>query len=310
VLADVHLHSRDYLAKSIEEFEAILKTNPNHAASLRGLGYAYLQQHDFEKAGEYFRRSAQADSKDPRVHYYSALLMNEQGAFTRDPDKIAVMKKELETSIALDPNFADAYSLLAFARMSSGEQEQAVQALQKAVSISPRNESYQINLAMLYLSVQKTEQAKLLLSALGNSGNPAIAAQAHNLLAHIQGRRVGLPDGPVDTGIIHRLPAEHPGNPQTEREDAAKSEVQVIPASTPPKFLKGKLVKVDCSMAPGAFLTVVSGAKTWKMKVVDTNKAVVIGADNFSCDWVNQKVALNYRETADNEGTVVSVEIQ
>jgi hypothetical protein len=47
VLADIHLHSLDYHEKAIAEFQEILKTEPNHAAACRGLGYAYLQKHDY-----------------------------------------------------------------------------------------------------------------------------------------------------------------------------------------------------------------------------------------------------------------------
>ena len=70
VLADIHLHSRDYQEQAIAEFEEILKADPNNAAACRGLGYAYLQKQAFTQAAEYFKRAAQADSKDPRVHYY------------------------------------------------------------------------------------------------------------------------------------------------------------------------------------------------------------------------------------------------
>src|SRR5207253_7301469 len=75
VIADIHLHSPDYHEKAISEFQEILKAQPDNAAACRGLGYAYLQKQDFGQAGVYFKRAAQADSKDPRVHYYSALLM-------------------------------------------------------------------------------------------------------------------------------------------------------------------------------------------------------------------------------------------
>ena len=47
VLADIHLHSPDYQDKAVEEFQAILKSDPNNAAACRGLGYAYLQKQDF-----------------------------------------------------------------------------------------------------------------------------------------------------------------------------------------------------------------------------------------------------------------------
>jgi hypothetical protein len=42
VLADIHLHSRDYHEQAVTEFQEILKSDPNNAAACRGLGYAYL----------------------------------------------------------------------------------------------------------------------------------------------------------------------------------------------------------------------------------------------------------------------------
>jgi len=57
-------------------------------------------------------------------------------------------------------------------------------------------------------------------------------------------------------------------------------------------------------------MTVLANNKTWKMKVTDTRHALVIGADNFNCSWTNQSIALNYRESGEAEGNVVSVELQ
>ena len=37
---------------------------------------------------------------------------------------------------------------------------------------------------------------------------------------------------------------------------------------------------------------------------------VLIGADQFSCDWTNRNVAVSYRERPDGEGDAVSVEMQ
>jgi hypothetical protein len=47
-----------------------------------------------------------------------------------------------------------------------------------------------------------------------------------------------------------------------------------------------------------------------KMKVADRNHLVLIGADEFSCSWSRKKVAINYRETAEGEASVISLEIQ
>lgn len=111
---------------------------------------------------------------------------------------------------------------------------------------------------------------------------------------------------------VDKVPAAAP-EPDTTPTIAAKeqaSEVHPIPASTSPKFLKGQLLSVDCSHAPGAILTVLSEAKTLKMKVADTQHAIVIGADNFSCSWTHKKVAVNYRISSEDEMKVMTVEIQ
>jgi hypothetical protein len=57
-------------------------------------------------------------------------------------------------------------------------------------------------------------------------------------------------------------------------------------------------------------LTVTSGKNTWKMTVPDRNHLVLIGADEFSCSWNKEKIAVNYRETAAGQGSVISLEIQ
>jgi len=67
---------------------------------------------------------------------------------------------------------------------------------------------------------------------------------------------------------------------------------------------------VDCSAPPAAVLTVVSGTKTWKFNITDTNHLVLFGADKFSCSWSKQKVAVNYRDAGNSEGSVVSIEIK
>ena len=103
-LADIHLHSRDYREQAMAEFQEILKTDPNNAAACRGLGYAYLLNQDYKQAAQYFKRAAQADSKDPRVHYYSALLMSREDDFANESD-LPAMIREIETAIALDPDF-------------------------------------------------------------------------------------------------------------------------------------------------------------------------------------------------------------
>src|SRR5262249_26418311 len=55
VLADIHAHSPDYKDRALGEFQDVLKMDPENEAAMRGVGYGYLQQQDFDHAAEYFQ---------------------------------------------------------------------------------------------------------------------------------------------------------------------------------------------------------------------------------------------------------------
>ena len=98
---------------------------------------------------------------------------------------------------------------------------------------------------------------------------------------------------------------------QSSDHDVAQEPAAPAPVSAAPvRFLKGKLVSVDCSPTPQALLTVAAGAKSVRLHVRDSAHVILLGADAFSCDWKGKSVAVNYRERPDGDGDVVSVEIQ
>ncbi len=177
VLADIDAHSVDHRDRALGEFEEVLKTDPNSPSALRGMGYTYLQQRDFEHARECFRQSAEHDATDPRVHYYNAQLMYRAGGRV-DGANSEEIKKELETAIALDPDLAGAYSLLAFAQAFSGDPEKGLATMREALDLAPRNQLYQINLANIYMANHKVDAAIAMLRALAGSSNSEVANRA------------------------------------------------------------------------------------------------------------------------------------
>jgi Tfp pilus assembly protein PilF len=313
VLADIDAHSFDHHDRALGEFEEVLKTDPNNASALRGTGYAYLQRQDFEHAGEYFRRAAERESKDPRVHYYNVMLMSRAGGLMNGA-RAEEMKKELATAIALDPKLADAYSLLAFAQAASGEPEKGLASMKKAVELSPRNETYQVNLANILMANRKVDEAIALLRALAGSGNPQVANQANAALAQAENFKERSKS--FQLRIENRMT-----NVDAERDSASipegriEAQIEVDAPPPPVHFIKGRLGAVDCSSAPQALLSVVSGGRSFKLHIGDTKHLVLLGADKFSCDWKNKNVALNYREhnnhgEGDGDGDIVSLELQ
>jgi Flp pilus assembly protein TadD len=311
VLADTHLHSPDYQEKAVGEFEDVLKLQPDNAAALRGLGYAYLMKRDFHRAGEYFNQAAEHDSNDPRVLYYSGMLaeMEEGQGLASDSTRLPLIQKQLEKSVALDPEFADAYSLLAFTYMSQSNYEQALKTMRKAVALNPRNEEYSFNLAQIYLANRTVDPALAILERLKNSNNPEVASKASQSLAQAQEFKQAMQAGAEPASVSPHQPAAE-GIAAGVHPAIIEPEPTAPKALSPVRFLKGKVTVVDCSSPPVAVLTVVSGTKTWRLQVRDSAHVVVIGADNLSCAWKNQNVAVNFRATGEANGDVVSVEVQ
>ena len=315
----------------MEEYQAVLKTAAKNQLALRGLGYAYLLRQNFEEAGKYFQQAAEGDSKDPRVHYYAALLMSREHNLGNPPYG-PVMTKELETSIALDPNYADAYSLLSFAYAYAGDPAKGLQTMRKAIALSPRNEGYIYNLAQMYLNNKNPEAAMQLFRLLQKARNPALATQATNMMAQAEEMKSKLASGTtvVMGGIVpvnHESPAAPPekvkATPKEKADDtstempvkapiktALKEETKPPAAPAPPRFVKGRVSSVDCSGTPGAILNLIAGTRTLKLHVPDTKHVIVIRADAISCGWTNQKLAVNYIETSPGVGEVMPVELQ
>jgi Tfp pilus assembly protein PilF len=329
ILAEVHLHTADYAQKAMEEYQAILKADPKNVSALRGLGYAYLLKNNFDEAGKYFQQAVELDSKDPRVHYYAALLMSRERTLG-NPANIPVMTKELETSIALDPTYADAYSLLAFAYAYGGDPAKGLLMMRKAIALSPRNENYIFNLGQMFMNNRKPDEAISLFRFLQKGRNPVLATQAAEMIEQAQEMKAAIAS--ASEVALTRIPAtvESAPEPQpetseettTEAKDETPTKMPVKTLATlkkasnirrpngPPRFVKGRVDTVDCSAAPGAILNLKAPAGLLKLHVRNTKHVIIIGADAFSCGWTNQTLAVNYVETGPGAGEVMSVEVQ
>ncbi len=150
-LADVHLHSPNYSDLAVREFDAVLKCDPNEPVALRGLGYAYLQDHDFARAAELLGKAERLSPNDARVQYYSALLIREEGEPGVRPDerKTAAMQEKLQKAIALEPGYAAAYRFLALTYEWQGNSEKTLQAIQQATALNPRNRTFRADLTRI-----------------------------------------------------------------------------------------------------------------------------------------------------------------
>lgn len=343
ILADVHLHSADYMEKSVGEFQQILNADPDSAAAHRGLGYAYLRQDQFAKAAPHFQRAALLDSKDPRVHYYSAYLMDREAMVSGTEANWPGIQANLRQAIRLDPQFAEAYNLLAYVLAKEGEFDEALVSSKTAMRLSPRNQTYQMNFGQCLMAAAKWDDAEAVFQRLKASDDEQISLVAGKNLELIARFKAGnahmvinrpsvFPEKEWGKTTVQMtqtgLKTAKPDDKQDQGETAAPARVaearEPSAVKEPPplvkvdkraiRFLKGTLLSVDCAQDPSALLHVAvrtaSGQKVWSMSTTNRDKLVLVGADAFSCDWKAVNVAVNYREAADGKGDLVSLEVQ
>ena len=226
------------------------------------------------------------------------------------------IRKELTAAIALEPNYADAYNLLGMTLSFAGEKQEAINALQKAIALSPRNPWYTGNLASAYLQAQDFDHAIPLLQELRTSSEPGIASMAAQQLQQAEAYRStvnarGEQSGVRETAVQAVEPNDVPEAGNSTGSTQGGTEIRILPASNDPVlFMKGVLVSVDCSAEPSATLTISSGGKRWKMLAPQSKNLILIGADEFSCSWTNRKVSANYRKTGTDQGNLVSLEFE
>jgi tetratricopeptide (TPR) repeat protein len=208
--------------------------------------------------------------------------------------------------------------MLSEAAFMQSDANVALSAAQKAVSLKPREDQYQEDLARAYILQKNFDAAIAILEKLRAATNPAIAADAAQNLDLLH-RFKDLPTEQVSVtpyGLGFQIrggwSVESNANTAAIRDTASPTESgpPQLRRVAPVHFARGKLVNTDCSSTPSAVLniTLLDGTVR-KIRVPDRKKIVLIGADDFSCDWTNKRVLLNYRDRGNGDTELISLEV-
>ncbi|MGA8344014.1 MAG: hypothetical protein WB781_18930 [Candidatus Sulfotelmatobacter sp.] len=282
----------------------------------RILAWDHIQHGEFAEASSELKDASALDPNDMWLRYYvSVLKYRSAQAGHTDIQGLPNMMLDLRSVLEWYPELADAYDLLAVARNAGGGPAAALQAERAAIGLSPREERYVYHLAQIYVASKKWESANVLLDRLKASGNPQIAARARDLIEQAgTERKYGIPVKAGDIAQPQLAPQKSPFD--VLEEDAAKRAAEESAQSgesgdkRPTKFFKGRLVAVDCSQAPAAILTVTAESATLKLRAADYKSLLLIGADDFSCDWRDRQVTVNYKPSGAKNGDLVSLEMR
>jgi hypothetical protein len=291
-------------------------TANGNALAHRVLAWDYIEHAKFEEAMTELGDAAVLNQHDTWLRYYLSVLKYRLAQATHaDIQGLPNMMQDLRTVIEWYPEFADAYDLMAVARMEGGGSTAAMQAERAAMRLSPRNERYVYHQAQIYIAGKQWEAAKALLERLKTSADAKLAADAREKLEQVATeRKYGIP---VASGTAQpKLEAQKSPFDVLEQ-DAAKrasaapgGQAGGVADKRVPKYIKGRLVGVDCSHAPVAVLSVVSEGAVLKLRSPDYKSLLLIGADDFSCDWRDRPVTVNYKPGGLSDGDLVSLEVR
>jgi tetratricopeptide (TPR) repeat protein len=304
---------REHALQQLETFVGQPLTDT--ATAHHALAWGHLQAREYDEALQELAKATDMDRDDPWAHYYSALVKYQRARTDGEPIQgQANMMVDLRAVLDWDPDFAEAYNMLAMARMEGGGINAALESMRIGVGLNPRNQTYLFNLAQIYLSGKKWDSAQALFERLKDSRDAEIASAARRNLEDLPSlKKYGIaPQRPATAKptTASAKDAEQNAANDDAAEDIRRAQPPPEPDRRKIQFLKGKLLAVDCSQPPLATLRVTAGAKTMKLRTADYKTVLVIGSDAFSCDWKNLPVVVNYKAGGKADGDLVSVEVQ
>ena len=300
---------------SLQALVAFMRLNQENVAVHRWLAWAFLLRHDLDNAVEHIRRALALDDSDPSMHYLYARWVNQgednsihvESAETR-------MGGELKAALQRDPNYAAARELLGLAELSGRNLRPAQANLERASVLCPRNNRYYLNLARAYQAADNLDAARKLAIYAGAGSDEAVSAEAKELRNELAREKRQVQQW--DSMGIHRDANAKPGKydnlqeaiAEDERAEAKKQNPELPPETRKIESMKGRIVSVECGLAPQAILIVSSGGHTWRIRVADRASAVLIGVEQLDCNWHDTAVSINYRSSGEFQGDLVSLE--
>jgi len=282
----------------------------------RFLAWDHIEHGQFEEAFTELGDAASLNQRDMWVRYYLSV-----GKYRLSQAKhnemlgLANMMLDLKAVLDWNPELAEAYDLLALARNGGGSTTAAMESERAAIGLSPRNETYHLHLAQIYMTGKKYPAATALLERLKTSDNSQMATAASDLLNQMSAeKKYGA--AAANAGVTSQPKYEEQKSPFAALdEEAAKRESSErdqpgTADSRATKYVRGRLVAVDCSNAPIAILTVHVGSGTLKLRAADYKSLLLIGENVFDCAWRDRQVTANYKPRGGENGDLVSLEMR
>jgi len=326
VIGDMMARIPEHRDQALRDLQQLTLDPKDNEGARRGLARDDLRDKKYDAAADELEKAADLNPRDPWIWYYRAALKYQKAQATRqEMQGLANMMQDLRAVADWYPELADAYNMLGVARVEGGGINSALEAQRQAIALAPRSLEYQFNLGQIYVAGKKWDLAREVFTRLKAGPDKAAAAAAKQQLDDldtlqkygVRPQRAGVSAAPAGAASTPAAGASTPAAPansaqdQDEDADAPPKPAPPKPGTTGPvQFLKGKIVSSDCSKSPEATVTILSGMTTYRMHASDYKSLLIIGQDQFSCEWKNLLVSVNYRAVGKNSGELVSIEVR
>ncbi len=167
LVGDVYYSSGEYDAAMIA-FRRALEKEPNNVYALYGLGRTQLKMHQFTAAIENLKRAIAIDGNYAPLYVALAQAYTDRYLYAEDKD---VAKKFLDQALLIlddaqrvDPNYHPIYNQRGLIYQYKGDLEKAEKAFKKAMEIATDDPVVRYNLAQVYLSQGRLDDAMDMLS--------------------------------------------------------------------------------------------------------------------------------------------------
>jgi tetratricopeptide (TPR) repeat protein len=325
-LGDLLLHT-SRLDDALTRLQQALAQNPELAMAHASLGMLRVRQGRFDEARKSLEHAVAADAQSYLVHYYYAFALSREGmgqsqmVMGYTDETAGRMRAELKKAIALKPDFAESYRLLAFINLVRNEEiDESIKMLKDALALSPGKQEYSFVLAQLYIRKEDFKTARATLEPLmRNNADPDIRAHAQALLDSLKGReeQVARFKALEKDNLTSAGPADSQPFDEKAESHAALQGVLRKPRAGE-EHLRALLLNIDCG-PKGIVFNFKAGERTLNLHTADFTHLAFISytgevAGDISCGARQpaNNVVVSYRPAKDprtkTDGEIIAVE--
>ena len=179
LVAEMSVRLPEHREQAVQQLESITaQPKMDNVVARRSLAWTHIEKKEFDRAVEELSKAGELNPKDPWLHYYLALVRYHLAQTGQATGGLPNMMQDLRQVLDWDPEFAQARAMLAMAQLEGGGVHAAMDSMRVALTLSPRNQTYLLNMAQIYMAGKSWEAATALLERLKGSPDPQVAKSA------------------------------------------------------------------------------------------------------------------------------------